>query len=180
MIEIHGYAIVSREDRIADANGVMPAALHNEADWAHFQAGLDRADWIALGRLTHEASPETKRRRRIILSLGAAGLESRADGWWWNPSLVSWADVAATLLPRGGCVAVPGGHAAFDCFLAIGYSAFHLSRIESLSLPRGRPLFSLTERGLSASLILAEAGLVAGEMTVLDAEAGVTLTIWRP
>ena len=49
-VEIHGYAIVSRDDRIADAAGDMPESLRNDADWTYFQAGLDASDWVALGR----------------------------------------------------------------------------------------------------------------------------------
>ncbi|MDE3175476.1 MAG: hypothetical protein KGM15_05120, partial [Pseudomonadota bacterium] len=61
-VEIHGYAIVSQDDRIADAAGIMPECLKNDADWAHFQAELDRADWIALGRASHEAAPNQRGR----------------------------------------------------------------------------------------------------------------------
>ena len=39
-IAIHGLAIVSRDDRIADAAGAMPDSLRNEADWAYFQSGV--------------------------------------------------------------------------------------------------------------------------------------------
>ncbi len=84
-IEVHGYAIVSADDRIADAQGQMPASLRNDADWAYFQSELDRADFVAIGRVSHEATPNPKRRRRIVLSRAARGLESRADAEWWNP-----------------------------------------------------------------------------------------------
>ena len=47
-IEVHGYAIVSRDDRIAGSDGLTPPALRNAADWAYFQRGLDRADLVAL------------------------------------------------------------------------------------------------------------------------------------
>jgi hypothetical protein len=179
MIEIHGYAIVSDDDRIADADGIMPASLRNEADWAYFQAELALADWIAVGRLAHAATPNSRGRRRLVLSREARGLERRADAWWWNPSQLPWGEVAAGILPQGGRVGVPGGRAAFDCFLDIGYCAFHLSRVEGLLLPQGRPLFGRTERGFPAQRILAEAGLALSESSVLDAAAGVTLTVWR-
>ena len=81
-IEIHGYAIVSRDDRIADFSGAMPDSLRNDADWAYFQAGLDAADWVALGRASHAAAPNPKRRRRLVVSRSARGLESRDDGVW--------------------------------------------------------------------------------------------------
>ena len=101
-VEIHGYAVVSRDDRIADASGRMPEALRNEADWAYFQAELDLAEWVALGRRSHEAAENLRRRRRLIVSGGAQGLEERADGWWWRPDAVPFAEVAARLMPQGG------------------------------------------------------------------------------
>ena len=79
-VEVHGYAIVSDDDCIADAGGAMPRALHNEADWDYFQRGLDLADLVVIGRTSHEVTPNRKGRRRLILSRQAAGLEQRADG----------------------------------------------------------------------------------------------------
>src|SRR5580698_5048812 len=127
-IEIHGYAIVSDDDRIADSSGRTPESLRNDADWLYFQDELDRADIVALGRLGHEANPNFKERRRLVLSSAAHGLEGRVDAWWWNPAETSWAQVAARLLPNGGRVAVPGGQAVLELFMAVGYDSFHLSR----------------------------------------------------
>jgi hypothetical protein len=177
--EIHGYAIVSDDDRIADAGGVMPKALHNEADWAYFQAELDRADLIALGRASHEATPNPKGRRRLVLSRSAHGLEARADGWWWNPEAAAWPEVAASLVAPGGRVGVPGGQAAFELFLKIGFAAFHLSRARSVALPGGRGLFEACERGIPAEQILSGAALRAGETIAIDEAARVELTVWR-
>jgi len=178
-VEIHAYAIVSSDDGIADAAGVMPPELHNDADWAYFQAELDRADLVALGRVSHEATPNRKRRRRLTLSRQARGLERRADADWWNPADLPWSEVARQLLPDGGRVAVPGGQAAFDVFLGVGYTAFHLSRANRVAIPAGRRLFAACERGLAAEAVLAGAGLVAGTTDIIDAAADVTLTIWR-
>jgi hypothetical protein len=177
-IEIHGYAIVSADDRIADADGLTPAALRNEADWDYFQRELDRADWVALGRLGHEANPNPRGRRRLVVSRSSGGLERRADGWWWNPDRLSWREASAALLPDGGRVAVPGGRDVFDLFLGVGYSAFHLSRAERLTLGAGRAIFSACERGLRAATVLEGAGLRSGPVESLDAAAGVTLTVW--
>ena len=177
--EVHGYAIVSDDDRIADASGAMPAALRNDADWAYFQAELDRADLVALGRVSHEATPNAKGRRRLVISRGARGLERRADAWWWNPDAVSWADVAAGLVPNGGRVATPGGQAAFDLFRDFGFAAFHLSRARGVRLPGGRGLFAACERGVPADEVLRAAGLSAGETVEIDPAAAVTLTVWR-
>ena len=177
--EIHGYAIVSDDDRIADAGGAMPKMLHNKADWAYFQGELDRADLIALGRASHEATPNVKGRRRLILSRTARGLEARADGWWWNPEAAAWPEVAASLAPPGGRVGVPGGQAAFEIFLKIGFAAFHLSRARGVVLAGGRGLFEACERGVPAEQILSRAGLRAGETIAIDGTARVELTVWR-
>jgi hypothetical protein len=177
--EIHGYAIVSDDDRIADAGGAMPRALRNEADWAYFQAELDRSDLIALGRASHEATPNLKGRRRLVLSRSACGLEARADGWWWNPRTAAWPEVVAALVGPGGRVGVPGGRAAFETFLKIGFTAFHLSRARAVVLPGGRGLFEACERGVAAEEILRGAGLCAGETIAIDQAARVELTVWR-
>ena len=178
-VEIHGYAIVSRDDRFADASGATPEALRNEADWAYFQAELDRAAVTVLGRLGHEANPNTKGRLRLILSASAEGLARRPDGWWWNPARVPWREAIATVLPVGGRVAVPGGRRVFDLFLGIGYDAFHLTRAESVRLGEGVALFSACEAGERAEAVLARSGLRPGERRVIDPAGPVSLTVWR-
>lgn len=179
MIEVHGYAIVSADDRIADAEGRMPAALRNEADWRYFQAGLDAADLVVLGRLGHEAHGNPKGRPRMVVSGRAAGLERRADGWWWNPAELPWAEAAARALPAGGRVAVPGGRGVFDLFLRLGYDAFHLSRAEAVKLPGGVPVFSACAGQGGAEAVLRAAGLRPGAREVLDPVGPVSLVVWR-
>jgi hypothetical protein len=179
MIEIHGYAIVSGDDRIADAAGRTPDALRNDADWAYFQRELDRADLTVLGRLGHEANPNRMNRQRLVLSSQADGVERGADAWWWNPSRLDWPAAARRILPRGGRVAVPGGRQVFDLFLTIGYDVFHLSRAEGVRVPGGVPLFSMVDEGRSAEGMLAAHGLRPDPPRLLDAAAKVSLTIWR-
>jgi hypothetical protein len=176
-VEAHGYAIVSSDDRIADASGAMPPALRNDADWAHFQAELDLAQWVALGRLSHEAAPNPRRRRRLIASRSARGLEERADGWWWRPDAVAFPEVAARLMPRGGRLATPGGQGVFELFLGLGYAAFHLARAEAVTLPGGRGIFAGAE---SADARLRRADLTPAATRWLDAPARVSLTIYAP
>jgi hypothetical protein len=178
-VEIHGYAIVSQDDRIADAAGETPRALRNEADWAYFQSELDRAALTVLGRLGHGANQNPKGRPRLVLSSAAAGLERRADAWWWNPARLPWEETAATVLPAGGRVAVPGGRRVFDLFLALGYDAFHLTRAESVRVGEGIPLFSACETGRSAEAVLARHGLEPSERRVIDPAGPVSLTVWR-
>ena len=114
-IEIHGYAIVSCDDRIADASGATPEALRREADWAYFQAELDRAALTVLG------------------GSGTRSIRTRRPGsGWWSPHRctpraaprrvvvdlagVPWPEAVAKVLPGGGTVAVPGGQRVFDLF----------------------------------------------------------------
>lgn len=178
-IEIHGYAIVSADDRFADATGHTPATLMNEADWRYFQEELDRAAVTVLGRIGHEVNANAKGRMRMVVSSAGGGLERRPDGWWWNPARATWREAAAVVLPRGGRVAVPGGAGVFDLFLDIGYDAFHLSRARGVLVPDGRPLFSESPKAGGAEALLAARGLQPGTEQMLDAAAGVTLTVWR-
>lgn len=177
--EIHGYAIVSDDDRIADADGRMPNSLRNDADWAYFQAELDKAALVVLGRLGHEVNPNTKQRRRLILSTLGSGLEQKPDGWWWNPDRMSWAEAVGAVLPSGGRIAVPGGRRVFDLFLKTGYDTFHLARAHGVRVPGGVPLFSTCDEGAVAETILAREGLEESGRRVLDPTVPVTLSLWR-
>lgn len=178
-IEIHGYAIVSDNDRIADATGRTPDVLRNDADWAYFQAELNRSDVTVLGRLGHEANPNPRNRTRMILSSSSRGIERRADGWWWNPQRLPWGEAVRMVLPYGGRVAVPGGRRVFDLFLQIGYDAFHLTRAEGAVVADGIPLFSECESGKRAEAILSGAGLRPGNRQVIDPAGPVSLVVWR-
>jgi hypothetical protein len=179
-IEVHGYAIVSCDDRIADASGATPEALRREADWAYFQAELDRAALTVLGRLGHAANPNPKARLRVVVSSSVHGLVRRLDGWWWNPAGVPWPEAVAKVLPGGGRVAVPGGQRVFDLFLALGYDVFHLTRAEDAWIGEGVALFSACREGESAEAVLARHGLAPGERRIIDERGPVSLTQWRP
>jgi hypothetical protein len=178
-VEIHGYAIVSDNDCIADASGQTPAALRNDADWAYFQSELNKSAVTVLGRLGHEANPNPKGRLRMIVSSSSTGLERRVDGWWWNPERMPWTQAIQAVLPRGGRVAVPGGRRVFDLFLTIGYDAFHLARAEGTFVPNGVPVFSGCSSDTRAESILSECGLRPNPRQILDPAGPVSLTIWR-
>jgi len=178
-VEIHGYAIVSDNDRIADATGRTPDVLRNDADWAYFQAELNRSDVTVLGRLGHATNPNPRNRVRMVLSSSSRGIERRVDGWWWNPQGLSWGEAIRMVLPHGGRVAVPGGRQVFDLFLEIGYDAFHLTRAEGVVVPDGIPLFSECDAGKNAEEVLAGAGLKPGARQVLDPAGPVSLVVWR-
>jgi hypothetical protein len=178
-IKIKGYAIVSDDDRIAGPDGLIPASLRNERDWDCFQRALAGSDLVVLGHRSHDLAPNVRGDQRLVISRSAAGLEQRANVWWWNPARVNWVGVATELLPRGGEAAVPGGQVVFDLFLEIGFDAFHLTRAHGVRLPGGRALFSGCDAGLSAEAVLAGAGLSVSEKIVLDAEHGVDMSVWR-
>ena len=179
-IEIHGYAIVSDDDMIAAADGLTPVSLRNEKDWEYYQRAQARSDLVVLARRSHEFEPNVRGDSRLVISQAAVeALEKRADALWWNPARVGWKDVAARILPFGGEVAVCGGQGAFDLFLDIGYDAFHMSRAYGVLLPGGRKVFSASERGVSAEVVLADAGLTLSETIPLDPEHGVEMKVWR-
>ena len=176
---IEGHAIVSGDDRIADASGATPPALRNDADWTRFQRALDEAAVTILGRRGHEAHPNPKRRNRLVLSSSVQGVERRTDAWWWNPADLPLAAALRQVAPGGGTVAVPGGQSVFDYFLGTGFDSFHLARRATVMIPGGVALFSAIAGVVTAETLLAEHGLVAGSAEVIDSRAGVTLTTWR-
>lgn len=178
---IHGHAIVSADDCIADETGHVPPALRNDADWERFQAALDQASVTILGRLSHESNPNFRKRKRIVISSASNGVEKRADAWWWNPAGATLADALSAAAPEGGVVAVPGGRAIFDLFLATGYDEFHLARATRARLGSGTLIFTECATGISADDVLLRHGLAAGPVEKLDPAAGVTFTLFaRP
>ncbi len=176
---IHGHAIVSADDRIAAADGSVPAALRNETDRTRFQAALDAAAVTVLGRHGHAANPNERGRNRLVLSSAARGIERRADAWWWNPAAVAVTDALARAAPGGGVAAVVGGRHVFDLFLELGFDRFDLARAGDVLIPEGIPIFSAVVENLSSAAVLARHGLVAEPDEMLDREAGVSLVIWR-
>jgi hypothetical protein len=156
----------------------MPASLHNEQDWALFQAALDRAALILIGRASHVATPNTKGRARLVISSQVRGLAPRPGGIWLNPADMPLGEALRRVLPEGGEVAVVGGQGAFDLVGAAGFAAFHLSRARRVRMPEGRGLFRACEAGVPAAAVLAAGGLVAAPEILLDPDADVTLTVW--
>jgi hypothetical protein len=115
-IEIHGYAIISDDDKIADADGLIPVSLRNEKDWDLYQRAQAHSALVVFARRSHELEPNVRGDLRLVLSRGAAGLERRDDGWWWDFSRVNWAEAAERVLPNGGEVAVGAGRSRSICF----------------------------------------------------------------
>jgi hypothetical protein len=76
-------------------------------------------------------------------------------------------------------VAVTGGAEVFRLFLDIGFDAFHLSRVGTVRLPGGRPVFPEVPP-LTPEQVLATHGLRPGAARTLDADADATLVTWTP
>jgi hypothetical protein len=170
-IRFEGHAIVSADGMIADADGTMPDALRNDTDWVQFQAALDRAALVVLGRKGHERHPNPGR-RRLVLTQRVDGLEAEGDdAWLWNPETMAIAEVLAALAIGEGIVAITGGTGSFDLFAPL-MTGFVLSEVHGLVLPGGTPCFSSGH----PRVVLAAQGLRPSEAEPLG--DGVTLTRW--
>lgn len=157
----------------------MPACLMNDADWACFQLEMDLSDLVVLGRASHEATANIRGRRRVVMSRQVQDLEERTDGWWWNPDGMDWTRALSALPGPKQRIAVPGGQSAFDLFLKIGFTSFHLSRATKAHLPGGRRVFSSVASGMPPELQLEASGLVVTDRQVIDPVAGVELAVFR-
>ncbi len=174
MLDIVGHAITSADGMIADGAGRMPAGLRSEADWRRFQAALDGAVLVVVGRLGHEAHPNPGRRRLVVTSRvdGIAPDPDDRRTSLWNPATFDFGSVLDRLRIADGVIAVTGGTRVFDLFLPL-FTRFDLVTVPGLSIPGGRPCFA---SGLPGP-VLAGAGLLPGPPEML--EPGVSLTAWH-
>jgi dihydrofolate reductase len=178
---IEGYAIISADGMIADANGAQPPELIVKADQRFFRDGLARADAVAHGRFSHERGPGSAARKRLVLTRSIEGLAPHPryrKGLLWNPAGVSFEDAWQAIEVADGSLAVIGGTDTFGLFLGIGYDAFHLTRANRARLPGGRPVFPDVPRR-SPEEVLAEHGLTPGPSHVLDPAVEASLVTWQ-
>ena len=181
MLRIEGYVIVSADGMIADANGVMPDALRNDADQKYFQAGLDRAAAVVHGRHSDEGGPRAAHRKRLILTRQIADIASDAshpNSRLWNPLGATLEQALAALDVADGTIAVIGGTGVFSMFLP-RYDAFHLSQAAKVKIPGGRPVFAAVGPNATPQDVLAAHGLTSGPRCDLDAAAGITVVTWQ-
>jgi len=175
-----GYAIVSADGMIADADGRMPSALQNPADQRFFSEALDRAAVLVHGRHSHEGHANSPRRRRVVLTRRAAAIAPDPEAphsVLWNPAGAPFSAACEALGIAGGTAAILGGPGVFALFLGLGYERFLLSRAAEARLPGGLPIFG---RGrLPVEEAFATAGLSPGQKRWLDRDAGVSVTTWR-
>lgn len=178
---IEGFAIVSADGMLADANRHIPEALVVEADQQFFQDNLDRAVAIVHGRHSHEISPRAPLRRRLIVTSRVATLATHStypNALSWNPKGATLEEALARLGASHGRVAVIGGPEVYGLFLDIGYDKFHLTRVAHVLIPGGRPLFPGIGPDRTPEDVLASRGLKPTPPRILDADAGATLVTW--
>ncbi len=177
---IEGFAIVSEDGMLADANGVMADTLKFDADWRYFAAGLDRLDAVIHGRHSHEQQPHSPRRHRITVTTQVAAIAPDPDnqkGILWNPAAATFEEAWSALNLANGTLGVIGGTSVFGMFLDL-YDVFHLTRAPNLRLPGGRPVFPGVPEQMPEQVMQAH-GLRAGERETLDAANGIVVTRWR-
>lgn len=174
---IEGYAIISREGMIAEADGAFPEAIKIEGDQSFFQAALAHADAIANGRHSAEVLPHSAQRPRLILTRRIRALQAdlkRPHVMHWNPAGATFAEAWDALGLERGTLAVVGGTDVFGLFLDIGYDCFFLSCTQGTVL-NGRPVFPGVGPGLSAQELLKRKGYVLRASRVLDAPTNTIL-----
>ncbi len=178
---VEGYAIISADGMIADAEGVMPAAIRNDADQKFLQAALDRAALIVHGRHSSEGGPRAAGRKRLILTRKVASLApdpSHSNAWLWNPAGATFEQAVDAAGIGAGVIAIIGGTQVFGLFLP-RYDAFHMSQAANAKIPGGTSVFPQVGGQTTATDVLASHGLNAGERRDLDAASGVTLTTFE-
>jgi len=177
---IEGYAIVSEDGMLADANRVMPDALKFEADKAFFEAALDTVDLVVHGRHSQEQQDRARLRRRLILTQRITDIAAHPR----NPKALLWNPLGASFEQAIAAVGVPvrrvgviGGTDVFGLFLN-QFDEFHLTRAPNVWLPGGRPIFPDVPRH-SPEDILAAHGLRSEPPRMLDAARNLAMVTWR-
>jgi dihydrofolate reductase len=181
-LRIEGFAIVSADGMLADADRRVPPSLIVEADQKFFHASLDRAALVVHGRHSHEGGPRSSGRYRLIVTTRTAALApdpSHAKSLLWNPKGASLEEAQQRLGAPCGLCAVIGGPRVYELFFEIGYDAFHLSRAAKVRLPGGLPVFLEVGPECSPDDVLAQHGLKPGSQRILDAAAEATLVTWQ-
>jgi dihydrofolate reductase len=179
---IEGYAIVSADGMLADANRHIPESLVVEADQKFFHEGLDAAAAVVHGRHSHEGGPRADNRHRLIVTSTVSApvpATNRPKALLWNPKTASLAEAWTKLGAPAGALAVIGGPEVYGLFLDLGYDAFHLSRVAGVFIPGGRPVFPQIRPDRSPEDVLAGHGLKPGPQRVLEAARGATLVTWQ-
>lgn len=179
-LRIDGYVIVSADGMLADANHIMPDSLKFEGDKRFFNAALDRVDLIVHGGNSHESQPNSRQRKRIVVTRTVAGIAddpSNPKALLWNPTETSFELACERAGVHTGTIAIIGGPSVFDMFMD-RYDTFWLSEASQIKIPDGQPVFAGVPHQTPRQ-VLARHGLAPGDSRILDAANGVTVTPWR-
>jgi hypothetical protein len=180
MLSIEGFAIVSANGMLAASDGFMPNSLKFEEDQQFLDEALDAAALLVHGRISHEMQENSHKRRRLLLTRKTGAFSDQPvepNVWLWNPSATPFAEVCERLAIDEGVVAVLGGTAAYDLFLA-DYAKFHLCRADKVVLPGGVPVLTGVGDDNPPDNVLRGAGLTLAKETALNPEAGLRQQLW--
>src|SRR5262245_23635237 len=110
---IEGYAIVSADGMLADADRRIPDAMVVKADPDFFQDSLDQAAVVVHGRHSHEGGgSRADKRRRLVVTTRIDTLAddpSHPHALLWNPKGATLAQAWSRLGAPDGVLAVIGG-----------------------------------------------------------------------
>ena len=177
---IEGFAIVSADGMLADADGVMPPELFIEGDQAFFERGLDQMAAVIHGRHSQEQQPRSAERLRLVATRSVETLTpqpSNSKALLWNPATTSFEEGLRALGVTHGGIGIIGGTDIFGLFLP-RYDLFHLSHAGNVRLPGGRPVFPQVP-ALSPEDVLRQNGLEPGPVRVLDRGKDASVETWR-
>ena len=181
MRRIEGYVIESADGMLADAEGVMPDSIKNDADQRAFKDALDHAAAIVHGRHSYEGGPLAARRKRLIVTRQIADLgpdPNNPNALLWNPAGATLDRAIERLGAGGGTIAVIGGPEVFSMFLPL-YDAFHLSHAAEALIPGGLPVFAGVAPHMTPEDVLRQHGFRPGPRRDLDKKAGVSVVTWE-
>ena|ERR1700761_6288675 len=177
---IEGYAIVSEDGMLANADRQMPDSLKFKADQEFFEHELDRADVVVHGRHSQEQFRQSPLRQRLILTTRVPSIAphpSNERALFWNPAGASFDDALTAFRQPTARIAVIGGTDVFGLFLEL-FDAFHLTKAPGVWLPGGRPVFPQVPID-PPEQVLAKHGFRADATRVLDATKHLILITWR-
>lgn len=177
-VRIEGYAVVSEDGMLADAQGITPESLKVEADQRFFGHKLDEVDVVVHGRHSQERDGNSQDRRRIIVTRRVPALASdpsNPKAFFWNPAGATLEQALSMFGISCSSIGVLGAADVFDIFLG-RFDKFYLSRASGVRLSGGRPVF----RGVPPNT--PEEVLALHGMSFLRNEVnvdGLTIASWR-
>jgi dihydrofolate reductase len=177
---VEGYAIVSEDGMLADAERHMPELLKFSADQRFFEQGLHADDVVVHGRHSQEHFARSELRQRLIVTgrvHGVAPHPSNSQARYWNPAGASLDEALADLREPKARIGVIGGTDVFGLFLSM-FDVFHLTRVPGVWLPGGRPVFPQVPARRPEE-VLAQHGLQPGPAQLLDPAHNLTLVTWQ-